>query len=204
MASRTFPSRALDHSAHWNVLQRSAPDGVAHVHVARALHVLEHRNPLRRGLGRHVPAEDWVTEEGRVLPGVCREAVARKLERNRPLLLVDGRRAAAAQWACSVEGEYRSTGEVWQAVRVGKAPGTPNNPILSGGADGQISRLFLGVVCHTLAVRATTQHPRCRKRHVFHTDHREHGGYRQRGHHRQPGDPAACRAQRAWRPQTAW
>lgn len=43
-------------------------------------------------------------------------------------------------------------GQVWQAVSVGKAPSTPENPILSGVVHGQLSGHCSGVVCQTLAV----------------------------------------------------
>ena len=41
---------------------------------------------------------------------------------------------------------YRSTVKVWQAVNVGKAPSTPDNPVISRAAHGPYSGLCLGVV----------------------------------------------------------
>ena len=47
---------------------------------------------------------------------------------------------------------YRSAGQAWQAVNIGKAPSTPDIPIFLGAAHDQISGHCLGVVCRTLAV----------------------------------------------------
>ena len=44
---------------------------------------------------------------------------------------------------------YRSTGKVWQAMNIGKAPGIPNNLIFSRAMHGQISGHGVGVVCQT-------------------------------------------------------
>ena len=47
---------------------------------------------------------------------------------------------------------YPSTAKVWHTLNIGKAPGIPNNLIISGAVHGQMSRDCLGVVCQTLPV----------------------------------------------------
>ena len=44
------------------------------------------------------------------------------------------------------------TGKVWQTLNIGKAPGIPNNLIISGAVHGQMSRHCLGVAGQTLPV----------------------------------------------------
>ena len=58
--------------------------------------------------------------------------------------------------------EYRSTGQVWQTLNIGKSPRVPHSLIISGAVHGQILEHRLGVVCQTLAVLRHTALERSR------------------------------------------
>ena len=47
---------------------------------------------------------------------------------------------------------HPTTAHLWQTLNNGKAPGIPNNQIISGPVHGQITTHCLGVVCQTLPV----------------------------------------------------
>ena len=66
-------------------------------------------------------------------------------------------------WLCWGRMICRSTGAVWQAVNIGKAPGTPNNLVPYRAGHGQLSGHCRGVVCQNYQCYGMWAPPRARR-----------------------------------------